>query len=132
MLSRKGSDIMKKKKLDAEAILRELAAIRKAIPRLPPPTPRPESDRRMVDAHSIEDFEYAAVADGLSSLADDLSAAIDEARKSATAKALEIYYTAEELARDPQHADLIPHVERMRAAYESEHGRPIPPREKKE
>lgn len=125
--------MMKKRNLDAEAILRQLAAIRKAIPHLPADTPRPAIDGRARDVDGIgswteEDFEYAAVADGLSSLADDLSAALDHARNVATAKALEIYYVAEELARDPEHAHLIAHVERMRAAYESEHGRPIPPR----
>lgn len=124
---------MKKKKLDAEPILRELAEIRKAIPWLQPNTPRPESDGRMPDIDGVqawteEDFEYAAVADGLESLAGDLSAALEHARTVATEKALEIYYAAEELARDPAHAELIPHVERMRAAYEKEHGRPIPPK----
>lgn len=126
---------MKRNKLDAESILRQLAAIRKAIPHLPPDVPGPASDGRAPDSSqglqswTEEDFEYAAVVDGLSSLADDLSAAIEHARNVATAKALEIYYAAEERARDPRHANLIPHLERMRAAYESEHGRPIPPRD---
>lgn len=125
---------MKEKRLDAEAILRQLAAIRKAIPHLPPDAPRPASDGRAPDTGGVqswteEDFEYAAVADGVASLAGDLSAALERARNVATEKALEIYYAAEELARDPEHAHLIPHVERMRAAYESEHGRPIPPRD---
>lgn len=46
----------------------------------------------------------------------------------AKAKALEIYYAAEELARDPEHAELIPHVARMREAYERDYGVPIPPK----
>mgnify|MGYP006137632743 CR=1 FL=1 len=37
---------------------------------------------------------------------------------------------AEELARDPENAHLIPHVEKMREAYLSSYGRPIPPRPK--
>lgn len=45
-------------------------------------------------------------------------------------QALEIYYTAEALARDAEHADLIPVVERLRQAYQHDHGRAIPPRKK--
>ena len=43
-------------------------------------------------------------------------------------KGLEVYYAAEDLARDPAHAELIPHVEAMRRAHEAQYGRPIPPR----
>jgi len=43
------------------------------------------------------------------------------------ADALRIYYAAEELARDPANAHLIPHVEAMRRAYEHDYGVPIPP-----
>lgn len=75
-----------------------------------------------------EDFEYAALADGLESLTRELEAAIDYAHRLAKAKALEIYYAAEELARDPEHAELIPHVARMREAYERDYGVPIPPK----
>ena len=79
---------------------------------------------------TAEDFEYAAVAEGLQSLADDLSAVIEQKRARLEEQALEVYYTAEELARDPEHADLIPLVERMRQAYQNDYGRPIPPRKK--
>ena len=124
---------MKRKRLDAESILRQLAEIRRAIPRVAPTPPPPATDGRARDVDGMsswseEDFDYAAVADGLSSLAGELSAAIDHAAAAATEKALEIYYAAEELARDPAHAELIPHVERMRAAYERDFGRPVPAR----
>jgi hypothetical protein len=124
---------MKRKRLDAESILRQLAEIRRAIPRVAPAPPQPATDGRARDVDGMsswseEDFDYAAVADGLSSLAGELSAAIDHAAAAATEKALEIYYAAEELARDPAHAELIPHVERMRAAYERDFGRPVPAR----
>jgi hypothetical protein len=124
---------MKRKRLDAESILRQLAEIRRAIPRVAPVPRQPatEGRAREVDGMSCwseEDFDYAAVADGLSSLADELAAAVDHAAAAATEKALEIYYAAEELARDPAHAELIPHVERMRAAYERDFGRPVPGR----
>jgi len=123
----------KPKKLDAAPILKQLAEMRKSIPYLDQNPSRPGTDGRLpasagMPLQTAEDFEYAALADGLQSLADDLSAAIARANAVATEKALEIYYAAEELARDPEHAELIPHVEKMRAAYEKEHGKPIPPR----
>jgi hypothetical protein len=64
--------------------------------------------------------------DGLEGLADDLGAAIARKEAEAMEMALQVYYAAEELSRDPEHADLIPHVERMRDAYRSSYGRPIP------
>lgn len=117
---------MKARKLDAAPILRRLAEIRRSIPFLEPNAPRRAGEGRL-QARTAEEFEYAAVAEALESLADDLSAAIERRHAEATAEALRIYYAAEELARDPAHADLIPHVQRMREAYEREHGRPIPP-----
>lgn len=122
---------MTTKKLDAEPLLRQLAEIRRAIPYLQPGPPPPVTDGRMANLDGMlteEDFEYAALADGVESLARELEAAIDYAYELAKAKALEIYYAAEELARDPEHAELIPHVERMREAYESDYGVPIPPK----
>ena len=116
-------------KLNAEVILRQLAEIRRAIPYLQPGPPPAVIDGRAPDLEGMsteEDFEYAALADGLESLTRELEAAIDYAHELAKAKALEIYYTAEELARDPEHAELIPHVERMREAYERDYGVGIP------
>ena len=128
-----------RKKLDAELILRKLAEMRRSIPFLDEAPPRPAEDgtRTAVDGMTApfpmeteEDFEYAAVYEAAQSLADDLSAVIDQKRARLEEQVLEIYYAAEELARDPEHAHLIPHVEKMRAAYEHDHGCPIPPRTK--
>jgi hypothetical protein len=88
-----------------------------------PAPPQPAADDRGRDVDGVsswseEDFDYDAVSDGLSSLEDELSTAIDHDAAAATEKALEIYYAADELARDPAHAELIPLVERMRAPYE--------------
>ena len=122
------------KRIDAEGILKKLAELRKSVPyidKLPPRKNAPEGRTTLLDEAAIkdlEDFDYLAVADGLRSLADDIQAAIDQAHANALEKALEIYYTAEELARDPAHADLIPHVEAMRKAYEHQYGGPIPPK----
>jgi len=115
------------RKLDAAPILRQLAEIRKSIPFLEESTPHQSSDSRL-DCMSAEEFEYAALADGLETLAADLASALDRKHAEATEAALRIYYAAEELARDPEHAHLIPHVERMRDAYLSTYGRPVPPR----
>jgi hypothetical protein len=120
---------MTTKKLDAEPILRQLAEIRRAIPYLQPGLPPPGVDGRAPDLGGMlteEDFEYATLADGVESLARELGAAIDPAYALAKAKALEIYYATEELARDPE---LIPHLARMREAYERDYGVAIPPKD---
>lgn len=121
---------MKAKKLDAALILRRLAEMRKAIPFLEESQPRRSGDGRL-DCASAEEFELGAVVEALETFAADLSSAIDRKQAEATEAALQIYYTAEELARDPEHANLIPHVEKMREAYLREYGRPIPPRPKR-
>jgi len=125
---------MPAKKLDAEPILRQLAEMRKSIPYIDEAPPRPASDGKTVlegiPLVTSEDFEYAAVIEALESLAGDLSAVIDQKYARLEEQALEVYYTAEELARDPEHADLIPVVERLRQAYQNDHGKPIPPRKK--
>jgi hypothetical protein len=118
---------MKPKKLDAAQILGQLAEIRRLIPFLDEKPMRPTFDGRL-QARTAEEFEYLAVAEGLESLASELSSAVERKYAEAMERALQVYYTAEELSRDPAHADLIPHVQRMREAYEHDFGRPIPPR----
>lgn len=121
---------MATKKLNAAEVLRELAKIRQAIPFLPAEPARRADEGRWKGLQSAEDFEYAAIADAAGSLADELHEAIERVHAEATQKALEVYYAAEELARDPAHAELIPHVQRMREAYERDYGKPIPPKPK--
>jgi len=76
------------------------------------------------------DFELAAAADALGTLAGQIQSVIDRRMEKLYEEALEVYYVAEELARDPEHADVIPHVEAMRRAHENSYGRPIPPKPK--
>ncbi|HEX7152409.1 MAG TPA: hypothetical protein VF618_13055 [Thermoanaerobaculia bacterium] len=120
------------KKLDAEAVLATLAKIRKSLPKRAgaeaPPVPREEASMR-VDAIDEEDFEALAVADALSSLADEVGAIAREAQERLFEKSLDIYYAAEELAKQPEHADMIEQVEAMRKAYEKSYGTPIPSKE---
>lgn len=118
--------------IDAEGILGKLAEIRKSLPRqyMPDkPAAAGHEGRSLggLQPQSMREFDYLAVADGLESLAADLSEASRLAQEKATADALKVYYTAEELAKDPANADLIPHVEKMRQAYQESYGKPIPP-----
>jgi len=119
---------MATKKLDAAEALRRLAEIRKGIPFLEESAPRRTGDGRLENCGTAEEFEALALAEGLENLADDLSAAIEKKRAEAVQKALQIYYAAEEAARDPANAHLIPHLQQMREAYERDFGRPIPPK----
>jgi len=77
---------------------------------------------------AMEDFDALAAIDALSTLADEIRVVIDKRMDDLYEKCLETYYVAEELSRQPEHADLIPHVEAMRQAHEKEYGKPIPPR----
>jgi hypothetical protein len=44
----------------------------------------------------------------------------------AYAQALHVYYDTEELSSDTAHAELLPHVDAMRAAHEKQCGYPKP------
>jgi hypothetical protein len=74
----------------------------------------------------MELFEMETLAGALESFAGEVSAAIDDAQQKAMVEALKIYYAAEELAKDPEHAHLIPYVEQMRAIYRRDFGKDIP------
>ena len=54
-------------------------------------------------------------------------AAIAAAMRSGPGR-MEIYYAAEKLAKDPDHAHLIPYVEQMRAVYRRDFRTEIPER----
>jgi hypothetical protein len=113
--------------LPVEDILATMAQLHAAMPQpaAPPAVAAPRAARAAV---SVEDFEYETVLEAVETLQARLNEMLEAAHATATAVALAVYYAAEELARDPAHANLIPHVEAMRSAYEAEYGRPIPPR----
>jgi len=121
---------MSKKKIDVEGILNTLASIRKQIPHLPAAAPPRETTADAPFPTGGEDamelFEMETLADALESFAGEVSAAIDDAQQKAMVEALKIYYAAEELAKDPAHAHLIPYVEEMRAIYRRDFGTDIP------
>jgi len=118
--------------MNAEEILARLAKLREGMPVPSRPRPRKAETTSRIDAQSVEDFEAAAVVEALESMADDLHAVIEEKRERALETALDIYYAAVELARDPAHADLAEQVAKMEAAYERDYGRPIPTKEETE
>ena len=120
------------KRMNAEDILARLAKIREGMPVPSRPRPPKAETTSRIDARTVEDFEAAAVVEALESMADDLHAVIEEKRERALETALDIYYAAVELARDPAHADLAEQVAKMEAAYERDYGRPIPTKEETE
>lgn len=130
---------MSVKKMDTPALLRQLAEIRERLPKPEGPRrvgPQPGSSTTRTklprSGDAMADFEAQALIDALESMAEDVRAIIAEKQAKLLAMALDVYYTAEELIRDPEHANLIPTVEAMRAAYMKDFGKPIPPRERKE
>ncbi len=123
-------------KLDAELVLSELATLRKKIPFLADGEPRPQEENRSRSVGDLpieteEDFEWAAVREGVEILHADLVASNERRWDALVEKALDAFYAAEEASRDPANAHLIEYVEQMRAAYEKENGRPIPPKRRK-
>jgi hypothetical protein len=121
---------MKKKKIDVEGVLNTLASIRKQNPHLPATPPRRETtvdESLPIDSEeAMELFEMETLAVALESFAEEVSAAVEDAQQKAMAEAMKIYYAAEELAKDPEHAHLIPYVEQMRAIYRRDFGKDIP------
>src|SRR4029079_9917531 len=117
------------KKIDAEKILQTLSVIRESIPQhmRRHNRVRKKSSDGAFEAASLEDFELLTVADALAELSAQISDSVAFAREQALAEALKIYYAAEELAKDPAHADLIPHLEEMRQDYQRDFGVAIPP-----
>ena len=123
------------KKMTAAEILDELAKLRERLPeemRRPRPKKKETTERMSFPASgdAMADFEQQAIIDALQSLADDVHAGVEEKRAKMMEKALEIYYVAEELSKQPENAHLIKHVEEMQRAYQAEFGRPIPPKKK--
>jgi hypothetical protein len=126
---------MKKQKVDVEGILNTLASIRQQVPYLSKaPASAPANDAAGMAAfvpdteEAMELFEMETLADALESFAGEVTESIETARQEAVSQALEVYYAAEQLAKDPEHAHLIPLVEQMRESYRRDYGTEIPAR----
>jgi hypothetical protein len=119
---------------DAEAVLQAVAEMRESLPEIP----GGRRSNNTHDGHSLfpdgepaeteEDFEWAAVIDALESLTEDIYAVAEHKEAKLIESLLEVYYAAEEAAHDPANAELLPHLQKMRDAYERDFGEPIPPR----
>jgi len=122
---------MTEKKIDVEGILNTLAAVRKQISHLaavPPDDATGAATLLGTSEEALELFELETLAGALESFASELTDSVETAREEALAGALEIYYAAEELAKDPEHAHLVPIVEQMRESYRRDYGTDIPER----
>jgi hypothetical protein len=121
---------MTKQKIDVEGILNTLAEVRKQVPYLADTPTRDTAAVTLLagDDEAMELFEMETLANALESFAGELSDSIDTAQQQAMAGAMEIYYAAEKLAKDPDHAHLIPYVEQMRESYRRDYGTDIPER----
>jgi hypothetical protein len=122
---------MTKQKINVEGILNTLATVRKQIPHLTYARHRETASAATLPDggdDAMEIFEMETLADALESFAGEVSEAVETAQQKAMAQALEIYYAAEKLAKDPEHAHLIPIVEQMRAIYRRDFGADIPKR----
>lgn len=78
---------------------------------------------------ALEDFALTTAAESLELLAGQVEALVEQKLAAAYRMALDVYYKAEELSRDPKHAHLLEHVEKMRRAHEEQYGKAIPERE---
>jgi hypothetical protein len=124
---------MKKQKLDVEGILNTLASFRQQVPYLSKtPAKAAAKDTAGMAAfvpdteEAMELFEMETLAEALESFAGELTESVETAHEELLSRALEVYYTAEELAKDPEHAHLIPLLEEMRESYRSDYGTEIP------
>jgi hypothetical protein len=122
-------------KLDAETVLARIAKMREMVPwekfgGIPKIELPKEKSSILKKTKTLEDFAWEAVLEALNMFQMELSTALQRTNEKLTKQALEIYYIAEELAKDPAHEHLIPFVEKMRTAYEHDFGKPIPPKKK--
>lgn len=81
-------------------------------------------DEQLADA----EFDYGAVAVAAEQLVHELEEVLGRRERELYAQCLDAFYAAEELSRDPAHAELIPRVEELRKAHLASYGKPVPPR----
>jgi len=115
-------------RFDPAALLQKLTFLSGSIPRVRQPT-AVETHGAFITGdvcEAMEDFDCQALADSLDSMAADLRASIEERQSALMRDLMRVYYTAESLSRQPEHAHLIAQVEAMRRAYEQDFGVPIP------
>ena len=77
---------------------------------------------------ALTDFELLGAADSLRIVADQIQATVGRRMEEMDERCIAAFYVAEEMAKDPAHAELIPYVENMRRAHLAQYGKPIPPK----
>ena len=77
---------------------------------------------------ALEEFALTTAAESLELVAGQVEALIEHKLAATYRMALDVYYEAEKLSRDPEHAHLVEHVENMRRAHQEQYGRGIPER----
>jgi hypothetical protein len=105
----------------AQAMVEQARAMRQQVPHLVFPTSKGEA-QRLSNAASVPP-EFVRFADAFDPVADELEALAQfirhstlAARNKAGSEALTTFAVAKRLAKRPENADLLPHVENMRRA----------------
>ena len=120
------------KELDPEDLLAALTEMRTMIPPEFRRTAKDLPEPTRLDGETEEDFLWNAAEEAVDSFHAEVRAVAQARRKQLLERVLDLYYAMEEAARDPQHAELIPQLEVMRAAYLRDYGHPIPTKEETE
>src|SRR5258708_11704264 len=127
--------------MQAEGTPEVLGNVRELIPHLNkeealPPRKSVGSDERMasafISADAVEEFGYQAVIEGLESVAQEISEALEQKHAKLVEDSLRVYYKMEELSLTGEHDELIPQVNDLRETYERTYGEPIPTPEEAE
>jgi hypothetical protein len=122
-----------KKDLDPDDVLAALAEMRTMIPPEFRRTGKdfPETTSRL-EGETEEDFVWNAAQEATDSFLAEVQAVAQAKRQQLFENALDLYYAMEEASCDPKNAQLLPELERMRAAYLRDYGHPIPAKEETE
>src|SRR5258708_20860122 len=113
--------------IDAEGILQVLANVRELIPHLNkeealPPRKSVGSDERMasafISAEAVEEFGYQAVIEGLESVAQEISEALEQKHAKLAEDCLLVYYKMEELPLNGEPDYLHPQAQDLLTPYD--------------
>jgi hypothetical protein len=136
-LFEESEDSMSKTVKDIDAALALVAEMREVISQIPGWIAPPPSEAiallpRFVpgDERAEDIFEIMALAEALQSVTTELEATIAAGLRKSADQAMDLYYWAEEMIEDPQHAELIPFVEYVRKLLREVYGMEVRPKKK--
>ncbi|HEX9985571.1 MAG TPA: hypothetical protein VGF69_20100 [Thermoanaerobaculia bacterium] len=78
---------------------------------------------------ALDDFALDGAVESLHAMSEQIQALIKQKMDAGYEASLQVYYAAEKLAREPEHAHMREQVENMRRAHVAQYGREIPERE---